>query len=84
MSLNVISALARLGVDPWEETTRLADLPKAVAAEALARLVAVAYRSTAAFGQPGHQPAIGRAFTATQRSEYAAARAGWRDGEEIF
>jgi len=40
MSLNVISALTRLGVDPWEEATRLADLPKAVAAEALARLVA--------------------------------------------
>jgi hypothetical protein len=40
MSLNVISALTQLGVDPWKEAARLTDLPKAVAAEALARLIA--------------------------------------------
>lgn len=36
MQLSVLSALARLNVDPWEEATRLAAMPKAVAAMALA------------------------------------------------
>jgi hypothetical protein len=40
MPLSVISALTRLGVDPWEEAARLAALPKAVAAEALAPMIA--------------------------------------------
>ena len=40
MPLSVISALTRLDVDPWEEAARLAALPKAVAAEALAPMIA--------------------------------------------
>jgi len=40
MPLNVISALTRLGIDPWEEAARLAALPKALAAEALAPVIA--------------------------------------------
>jgi hypothetical protein len=40
MPLNVISALTRLGIDPWEEATRLATLPKALASEALVIMVA--------------------------------------------
>jgi len=40
MPLSVISALTRLGVDPWKEAARLAALPKAVAAEALAPMIA--------------------------------------------
>jgi hypothetical protein len=40
MTLNVISALTRLGIDPWEEAARLAALPKVQAAEALAILIA--------------------------------------------
>ena len=40
MPLNVISALTRLGIDPWEEAARLATLPKALASEALAIMVA--------------------------------------------
>jgi hypothetical protein len=40
MPLNVISALTRLGIDPWQEAARLAALPKALAAEALAPLIA--------------------------------------------
>ena len=39
MVLSVISALARLGVDPWQEAARLADLPKELAAAALDRLI---------------------------------------------
>jgi hypothetical protein len=38
--LTVVSALTRLGLDPWEEAARLAALPKAVAAETLARMIA--------------------------------------------
>jgi hypothetical protein len=40
MPLSVISALTRLGVDPWEEAGRLAALPKALAAEAMASMIA--------------------------------------------
>ena len=40
MPLSVISALTRLGVDPWEEAARLAALPKALAAEAMASMIA--------------------------------------------
>ena len=35
MRLSVISALARANVDPWEEATRLAAMPKAIAEKAL-------------------------------------------------
>lgn len=38
MTLSVVSALARLGVDPWREAARLAGLPKPEAAAVLARL----------------------------------------------
>ena len=40
MDLSVLSLLARLGQDPWAETTRLACLPTVTAAEALARAIA--------------------------------------------
>jgi hypothetical protein len=40
MSLSVISALTRLGIDPWEEAARLSTLPKAIAAGALAPMIA--------------------------------------------
>jgi hypothetical protein len=39
MPLSVISALTRLGVDPWEEAARLAALPKVLATEALAPMI---------------------------------------------
>jgi len=35
MQLSVVSALARINVDPWEEATRLAAMPKAIAETAL-------------------------------------------------
>ena len=35
MRLSVLSALARMNVDPWEEATRLAAMPKAIAERAL-------------------------------------------------
>lgn len=38
--LSVISALTRLGLDPWEEASRLSSLSDREAAEQLARLIA--------------------------------------------
>ena len=35
MRLSVLSALARMDVDPWEEATRLAAMPKAIAERTL-------------------------------------------------
>jgi hypothetical protein len=40
MPLSVISALTRLGLDPWEEAGRLGSLSNREAAEQLARLIA--------------------------------------------
>ena len=39
MTLSVISALARQGLDPWREAGRLADLPNAEATDSLARTI---------------------------------------------
>jgi hypothetical protein len=39
--LTVLSALTRLGVDPWREAARLSDLPRAAAAQALAATMAM-------------------------------------------
>ena len=55
MPLSVISALTRLGLEPWAEAARLAALPKALAAEALAPMIA---RLSLAWGQRSDNPAI--------------------------
>ena len=39
MTLSVLSTLARLGMDPWDEASRLARQPKSTATEALARMI---------------------------------------------
>ena len=39
MRLSVISALARMNVDPWEEATRLAAMPKAIAEKTLVSIL---------------------------------------------
>jgi hypothetical protein len=40
MPLSVLSALARLGMDPWQEAGRLATLPATAAVDGLARTIA--------------------------------------------
>jgi len=40
LPITVLSALTRLGIDPWEEAARLSDLPRDVAAHALAATIA--------------------------------------------
>jgi hypothetical protein len=39
MALSVVSALARLDIDPWQEAARLSGLPKDLAAAAMGRLI---------------------------------------------
>jgi hypothetical protein len=39
MPLSVLSALARLDVDPWEEAAKLSELPKDTAAQKLTPLI---------------------------------------------
>ena len=55
MPLSVISALTRLGLEPWEEAARLAALPKALAVEALAPMIA---RLSLTWGQRSDNLAI--------------------------
>ncbi|OFW99640.1 MAG: hypothetical protein A3D94_12720 [Alphaproteobacteria bacterium RIFCSPHIGHO2_12_FULL_66_14] len=40
LSLTVLTALTRLGLDPWQEAARLSDLPRETAARALAATIA--------------------------------------------
>lgn len=40
MPLSVLSAIARLGMDPWQEAQRLAKLPRTAAVDVLARMIA--------------------------------------------
>lgn len=55
MTLSVFSGLARLGVDPWAEAARLANLPNLAATEALARTIA---RMSGGSWQPLEAPRI--------------------------
>lgn len=74
MPLNVVSALTRLGVDPWTEEVRPARgftaSPRGRGARASDR--SVAYRSTAAIGRFSDQPAAGRALAHTRACSRAA------------
>lgn len=40
LPLTVLTALTRLGLDPWQEAARLSDLPRDVATQALAQTIA--------------------------------------------
>src|SRR5262249_4389730 len=53
----LVSGLTRLGLDPWEEAARLAALPKALAAEKLAPIIA---RLPVDRSQPSDKLAISR------------------------
>ena len=57
MSLSVASALARHGSDPWVEAERLAGMPRAMAADALASMLAM-------IPKPSWQPSESRAIAA--------------------
>ena len=78
MRLSVLSALARMNVDPWEEATRLAAMPKAIAERTLLSILdlvsdrswkspeaaAVAARLVRLLPRPGEAAAIAAIATA--------------------
>ena len=51
--LSVLSVLARLGIDPWEEAARLAQLPRALAATRLASSIAATPGAPSAYLDAG-------------------------------
>jgi len=53
MLLSVLSALARLDVDPWDEASQLARLPRAAAIQFLTTLVAALPDGSSARSDPG-------------------------------
>jgi len=48
LPLTVLTALTRLGLDPWQEAARLSDLPRETAARALAATMAAESEAIAA------------------------------------
>ncbi len=51
--LSVLSVLARLGVDPWEESARLAQLPRLDAVKRLASMIAAIPGASSAYLDAG-------------------------------
>ena len=87
MRLSVLSALARMDVDPWEEATRLAAMPKAIAERTLVSTVGrvlgksrnpsemevIAARLVHLLPQPGQ----GVAIAPTETARVGTQRAYW-------
>jgi hypothetical protein len=65
MTLSLLSALARLGVDPWAEAARLAEMPEAVAVAALTALLARALAAADSVAHAGVRPLVAHADTRT-------------------
>ena len=78
MPLNVVSGLTRLGLDPWEEAARLAALPKALAAEKLAPIIA---RLPVDRPQPSDNLAISRQLVELLPEHQLAASPGWQQAD---
>ena len=53
MLLTVLSALARLGIDPWQEAAQLAVLPEKTATQRLVSLIAALPDGPSAHREPG-------------------------------
>jgi hypothetical protein len=78
MPLNVVSGLTRLGLDPWEEAARLAALPRALAAEKLAPIIA---RLPVDRQQPSDNLAISRQLVELLPEHQRAASPGWQQAD---
>jgi hypothetical protein len=52
MVLSVLSALARLDIDPWQEAAKLSELPGGAATQRLASLIAVLPDESSAYPDP--------------------------------
>lgn len=78
MQVSVLSALARLGLDPWEEADRLAGLPKKTAAKVITRHLSLRGNSAVAvqlaellpkaYMKPEHRSAIDRGHDVIRRN----------------
>ena len=91
MRLSVLSALARMNVDPWEEATRLAAMPKAIAEKTLLSILdlvsdrswkspeaaAVAARLVRLLPRPGEAAAIAATATANATTATAHRKTYW-------
>ena len=87
MRVSVLSALARMNVDPWEEATRLAAMPKAIAEKTLLSILdlvsgkswkspeaaAIAARLVRLLPQPGEAATVATTATATAATGTAIA-----------
>jgi len=61
MTLSLLSALARLGVDPWAEAARLAEMPEALAVAALAALLTRALAAADSAAQADRRTVVAHA-----------------------
>ena len=91
MRVSVLSALARMNVDPWEEATRLAAMPRAIAEKTLisildlvsgrswksAEAAAIAARLVRLLPQPGKAQAMAATGTANGATRPANAPTRW-------
>jgi hypothetical protein len=74
MLLSVLSALARLDVDPWQEAAKLARLPWNTATQRLASLIAVLPDGPSAHRDPGTIAVRLITLLPRRRSSYLASR----------
>jgi hypothetical protein len=86
MRLSVLSALARMNVDPWEEATRLAAMPRAIAEKTLLSILdavsgrswkspeaaAIAARLVRLLPQPGEAATVAATTTAQGSAQFFA------------
>jgi hypothetical protein len=91
MRLSVLSALARMNVDPWDEATRLAAMPKAIAEKTLLSILdlvsdrswkspeaaAVAARLVRLLPQPGEAATVAATATANATGATAQRKSYW-------
>ena len=75
MPLSVLSALARLDIDPWHEAAELARLPRETATQRLASLIAALPDGPCGASRPRNDfCSLGRAFTAPRSFQSPVAR----------
>ncbi len=90
-TLSVLSALARLDVDPWREATSLARMPRAAAADRLTALIDALPREPAgaipsqtsaeelvSLLPKGRFPTFGLRTTHSRRAARGSSRSPWR------
>ena len=76
-TLTVLTALSRLGIDPWQEAARLSDLPRETAARVFAQTIAkLARRRLEGIRRRGDRCPSGR-FTAAAKRTAHPFNGGW-------